>query len=385
MLPIPSRNVVFAAVADLGHAEQGRIERAAERVILLGDEYGTLAIGALLDASDPQDVAILQSPTDKFSRALYLYLRQTLAGDANPTEDRFDHAEHQQGMLQQSQSEKYASHYLGPKGAQPTFEDGTEQALKRRLTALFPGIDPDDVLVECFAHRDASKPGNPIVLFTLTAQFNGSEVHYRQIANGEVLDIESPAVTDVRYRWQAGKGELSVFCDDVEVRPELAVLFRDLVLGGNRDLRAMPMREFDLMGFSTPAMLKRFTEDRIEGIEQIEIKHLVVAKPRSRRVSLRGRAIERRVANDLVIRRHRFEERDIYAIASEDHKIRDLTAYVIRQVTLTLRIGKTAHRRAHNVSVQITAPNGFADRRLTQDDSERVFAQLLHLGCARQY
>jgi hypothetical protein len=48
-------------------------------------------------------------------------------------------------------------------------------------------------------------------------------------------------------------------------------------------------------------------------------------------------------------------------------------------------VAKTMHRRAHSVSVQITAPNGFSDGRLTKDDSDLVFAQLIRLDCAREY
>ena len=238
-------------------------------------------------------------------------------------------------------------------------------------------------LAHAALHRGAV--GNPVALFTLTAKFNGTEVHYQRITNGEVQDVESPAVTDVRYSWNAVTGELSVYCDDVEVRPELAALFRDVVLGGDGDIRSMPMREFDLMGFSTPAMLKRFKKDRIEGIDSIEIRHLVVAKPELRQVNLSGKTVERRVENALLIRRHRFEERDIYLVARETHSLPDLTEYAVQQVKLTIRIAKTLHRKAHNVSVQITAPNGFSDSRLTKDDSELVFAQLMRLDCARQY
>jgi len=384
-LPIPSRNAVFAVVAEIGHADHARIERAAERVNLLCDEYGTLAVATLLDASDRQDAAILNPPTDKVSRALYLYLRQEFPADEDDCDDRFDHAETQQGMLQQSQSDRYSSHYIGPKGAQPELPEVAEQALRRRLKELFPKINPDDILIEHFEHRDPTRAGNPVALYTLTAKFNGKEVHYQRIADGEVQDIESPAVTDVRYSWHTGKGELSVFCDDLEVRPELAKIFRDVVLGGNGDIRSMPMREFDLMGFSTPAMLKRFKTDRIDGIDGIEIRQLVVAKPELRQVSLRGRTVERKVENALVIRRHRFEERDIYVMAREVYSLPDLTDCVVLQVKLTMRIAKTVHRKAHTVSVQITAPNGFADSRLTKDDSELVFAQLMRLDCARQY
>ncbi len=384
-LPIPARNAVFAVVAGLAHADHARIERAAERVNLLCDEYGTLAVGTLLDASNPHDADILESPTDKFSRALYLFMRQDFPAEGEASDDRFDHAERQQEMLRQSQSDRHSSHYIGPKGAQPTLAVDADQALRRRLTELFPKIDPDDILVEHFEHRDPTQAGNPVVLFTLTAKFNGAEVHYQRIANGEVQDVESAAVTDVRYSWKAITGELSVYCDDIEVRPELAALFRDVVLGGDGDIRSMPMREFDLMGFSTPAMLKRFKKDRIEGIDGIEIRHLVVAKPELRQVNLRGKTVERRVENALLIRRHRFEERDIYLVARETHSLPDLTEYAVQQVKLTIRVAKTLHRKAHNVSVQITAPNGFSDSRLTKDDSELVFSQLMRLDCARQY
>lgn len=384
-LPIPSRNAMFAVVAGVAHADHARIERAAERVNLLCDEYGTLAAGTLLDASNPHDADILESPTDKFSRSLYLYLRQEFPTGKEDCDNRFDHAETQQAMFQQSQSNRYSSHYVGPKGAQPKLPDAAEQALRRRLKELFPKINPDDILVEHFEHRDPTKAGNPIAIYTLTAKFNGKEVHYQRIADGEVQDIESPAVTDVRYSWHTGKGELSVFCEDLEVRPELAKIFRDVVLGGNGDIHSMPMREFDLMGFSTPAMLKRFKVDRIEGIDSIEIRQLVVAKPELRQVSLRGRTVERRVENPLTIHRHRFEERNIYVVAREVHSLPDLTEYVVQRVKLTMRVAKTVHRKAHTVSVQITAPNGFADSRLTKDDSVMVFDQLMRLDCARQY
>lgn len=384
-LPIASRNAVFAAVAALAPATQARVERAAERVSLLGDEYGALAVGDLLDTHDAGDADILEAPTDRFSKALHLYLRQEFPAEGEHPDDRFDHAEARQSMLQQMQSEKYSSLYLGPKGAQPELGNAAEALLKTRLTEIFPHVDAEDILVEAFEHRDLSRPESPVVLYTLTAMFNGKLIHFQQIAHGVVEDHDEPAVTNVRYAWHGVRGELAVFCDDEEVRPELAKLFRDVVLGGDGDIRSMPMREFNLMGFCTPAMLARFKTDRIDGIESITINSLVVVKPEMRQLTQRGKVIQRRVENALVIRRHRFEERDIYATASEVHGLDDLTGYVIQQVRLTIRIAKTPHRKAHNVSVQITAPNGFNDRRLTKEDSEIVVAQLIRLDCARQY
>jgi len=384
-LPIVPRNAVFTAVASLPESTQRRIEHAAERVNLLIDEFGTLAVGDLLDAENPDDAEIIEPPTDKFSRALYLYLCQEYPPEGSRGDNRFDHAEARQLMLQQSQSEKYSSLYLGPKGVQPKLDGPSESDLRQRLTVLFPKINADDILVERYEIRDQTLPGQPVILFTLTAAFNGKHVHYKQVANGAVEERDEPAMMDVRFSWQPGKGDLAVFCDDEEVRPELAALFRDVVLGGNGDIRSMPIRKFVLMGFCTPAMLARLKKDRIDGIESIDIKNLVVAKPEYRQVSLRGKTDNLLVENALVIRRDRFDDRNIYDMADQVHHIGDLTEYVVKQTRLTMRIAKTSNRKAHNISVLVAIPNGYNERKLTKHDNELVLAQLKKLDCVLQY
>mgnify|MGYP001056310032 CR=1 FL=1 len=383
-LPTPSRNAIFAAVAELGKEAQARIERAAERIVLLVDEYGAMAVAELLDTDNPKDAEILTAPTDKFSRALYLYLRQEFP-QKDDREDRFDHAERRQQLLRQFQSEKYSSHYLGPKGAQPGLDVAAKENLKQRLAELFPQVKTEDILIEPFAHRESDAPDAQVLLYTLSAKFNGKHIHYPKIINGEDTDVDDSSTVYVRYSWHASKGELSVFSDDETVRPELAKAFRDVVLGGNGDIHTMPMREFDLMGFCTPAILARFKKDRIDGIESIDIKHLLIANPEVRQATLKNRLIARRVENPLLIKRDRFEDRNIYEVAGKVYPLVDLTNYVIKQVKLTFRIAKTVHRKAHDVSVQITTPNGFNDGKLTKADSELVFAQLMKLDCARQY
>jgi hypothetical protein len=383
-LPIPSRNSLFVAVVQLEKETQARIERAAERIALLVDEYGTMAIAELLDTGHPKDAEILTAPTDKFSRALYLYLRQEFPQKDN-RENRFDHAEQRQQLMRQFQSEKYSSHYLGPKGVQPELNDATETVLKQRLAELFPQIKAEDILVEQFIHRTTDDPDSPVLLYTLSAMFNGKHVHYPKIINGEATDIDDSAITSVRYSWHCGKGELSVFCDDEGVRPELAKIFRDVVLCGNGDIQSMPMRKFDLMGFGTPAIQFRFKQDRIDGIEAIDIKHLLIANPEVRQITSRNKQGVFKVENQLLIKRDRFEDRSIYDVATQVYKIGDLNNYLIKQTKLTIRIAKTPYRKAHDVSVQITAPNGFNDRKLTKADSELVIAQLMKLDCARQY
>ena len=384
-LPITSRDAVFAEVAAAPVAIQATIERASERICLLCDEYGTLAIGELLMDEDFILPSLLKMPTDKFSKALHLFLQQEFPQDKSHQARRFDHAEVRQEMLARSQSEKQSSHFLGPKGVMPKLDELLENSLKQRLAELLVTIEPQEMLVEQFMQRDFSQPDQPITHYTLSVKFNGARLNWIRLDGREVLETDLPAFQNLKYSWQSNKGNLSVFFEDVPIRPQLAAIFRDVVLGGTGDIESMPVREFDLMGFCSPAMLARFKTGRIDGIDDILIQHLVVTKPEMKIVQIGGKSVQRLVENSLVIRCHRWEDRDIYTRASEVDGIDDLTDYVISQVRLRMRVSKSAHRRAHNVSAHITAPNGFNDSGKTKEDTELVFSQLMSLGCARQY
>jgi len=384
-LPLASRNAVFAEVGAMPVATQGNIERAAERICLLCDEYGALAIGELMMDEDFLAPSLLKMPADKFSKALHLFVQQEYPQGTQNQPRRFDHAEARQEMLQRSQTEKHSSHYLGPKGVVPNLDAALEAELKQRLSELLVEVKPQEMLVEQFVQRDLTQEDRPITHYTLSVKFNGARINWVRLEGADVLETELPAFQNLKFSWQSNKGTLSVYFDDVPIRPQLAAIFRDIVLDGNGSIEAMPMREFDLMGFCTPAMLARFKNDRIEGIDDITIQHLVVTKPEMKMVQIKGKTVKRLVENSLVIRCHRWEDRDIYTRASEVDGIDDLTDYVITQVKLRMVVSKTAHRRAHNVSAQITAPNGFNDSGKTKADTELVFAQLMSLGCARQY
>ena len=63
----------------------------------------------------------------------------------------------------------------------------------------------------------------------------------------------------------------------------------------------------------------------------------------------------------------------------------DLSQYALVQVKLVMRMSKTQHRKAHNVAVQITAPNGLNDKSRTDDDRKRVQEQLIKIGVLSQF
>ena len=48
-------------------------------------------------------------------------------------------------------------------------------------------------------------------------------------------------------------------------------------------------------------------------------------------------------------------------------------------------MAKQKDRRAHNIVVQITAPNGLNDKSKTEDDRKRVLEQLIRLGVLSEF
>ena len=189
------------------------------------------------------------------------------------------------------------------------------------------------------------------------------------------------------FSWEPDTGALGVFCEDREVRLDLATVFRDVVLACDGAISDMPMREFDLFGFSTPEMLKRLERDRVAGVEKISILQIKVARPFEQQTTdeANGRDLVQHLSSTLLIGRDRRDARNIYQLAYDDYGIDDLTGYALAQVKLVFRMAKQPHRKAHNVAVQITSPNGLNDKSKTEDDRKRVLEQLVRIGVLREF
>lgn len=392
VLPIPVRKALFHVVAKLAPDKQQRIERAAERVVLLDDEYGAQAVQSLLEEKNEGDAAVVVAPTDRYSRALHLHLLQEFPFAGVEADNRFEHAERLQVMHRQWKSENFSSHYLGPKGIEPKVGVDVQDVLRTRIAALYPKVAADQILIEQFTRRDlahADRCGGediddstPVLLHTLTATFNGSTAHFKQVAGGEVVDHEEPAAMSAIFSWEPGTGALGVFCEDKESRRDLATIFRDVVLACEGAIDDMPMREFDLLGFSTYAMLKRLERHLVDGVEKISILQVKIARPFEQNTidEANGRDIVQHLSSTLMIGRDRRDARHIYQVAYDDYGLDDLTGYALSQVKLVFRMAKQPHRKAHNVTVQITSPNGLNDKSKTEDDRKRVIEQLARLG-----
>ena len=391
-LPIESRKAFFHAVGELEETTLNRIECAAERVMLLDDDYGAQAVLSLLNEERADDAAMLAAPSDRYSRALYLHLLQDFPAQGARRDERFDQAEHLQVMHRQWKSDHYSSHYLGPKGIVPKTGPDVQEILRVRIAELFPKVLKDQILIEQFTRRNLSCEQDDDCevcqseqLHTLTATFNGKTATFQQVTNGHVVDHEEPAAMSARFSWEPETGSLSVFCEEREARRELATVFRDVALAHDGQIEDMPMRQFDLLGFATSDMLNCLKCNRVAGVDDISILQITVAKPYEQTTEYGGRDVVRQLSNKMQITRDRRDTRNIYQIACEDFGDKDLSQYALVQVKLVMKMSKTQHRKAHNVAVQITAPNGLNDKSRTDEDRKRVQEQLIKIGVLSQF
>ena len=391
-LPIESRKAFFHAVGELEETTLNRIECAAERVMLLDDDYGAQAVLSLLNEDRADDAAVLAAPSDRYSRALYLHLLQDFPAQGARRDERFDQAEHLQVMHRQWKSDHYSSHYLGPKGIVPKTGPDVQEILRVRIAELFPKVLKDQILIEQFTRRNLSCEQDDDCevcqseqLHTLTATFNGKTATFQQVTNGHVVDHEEPAAMSARFSWEPETGSLSVFCEEREARRELATVFRDVALAHDGQIEDMPMRQFDLLGFATSDMLNCLKCNRVAGVDDISILQITVAKPYEQTTEYGGRDVVRQLSNKMQITRDRRDTRNIYQIACEDFGDKDLSQYALVQVKLVMKMSKTQHRKAHNVAVQITAPNGLNDKSRTDEDRKRVQEQLIKIGVLSQF
>jgi hypothetical protein len=392
VLPPTVRKSLYPLVGDASSVTRQRLERIAERIEILGDEYGKQAVLSLFDEGDEADAAVLARPCDPHGRSLYLYLEQEYPEKHRPGGKRFDQAERVQVMNRQWRSEAYSSHYRGPLGPTPKLDEAMQERIKERILLLYPNAPRDDVIIEQFSRRDLGhahrhdegEDDDPAkeVLDTMTVTFNGAEVHYPKVEHGEEVSHDDLAALSIRFSREPATGALSVFSDDREIRRDLAAIFRDVVLAADGAIEDMPMLEFDLSAFVSPTVLAKLVSERIEGIERIDIQHLKVACPSLRKThdEAGDREIVQELKSMMTIQPDRRDDRNIYEVARQDYRNPDLSVYVPAQIKLVMRMAKQRHRKAHKVAVQVTAPNGFNDRSKTEDDRKLVMAQLEKLG-----
>lgn len=365
---------LFTVVASLPGAIRQRLEEAAQRILLLSDDFGCEAVKSLLSEDNETEQQAVAVAGDKYGRALYLYLCRL----ADDKDRRFEQAETARQQNKQWKSEAYASHFRGPKAVDIVLDDTLKDKLKTAIAAIYPDAPLHDVVIEHFQRRDLTQAEErdedaaPVWLHTIVVGFNGKETHWDKIVDGEVTTRHDQALQRITFSYEPSTGALSVFCDDRNARQELAKALRDVVLASDTEIAEMPLREFSLKAFGSAEVFNLLKPEPGDGIERISINLIKVAK----RLEQQGENGTLEVTSGMTIHRDRRDQRDVYRVAREDYKQSDLSGFDLVQVKLVLRMAKQKDRRAHNIVVQITAPNGLNDNAKTEDERQLVMRLL---------
>ena len=227
------------------------------------------------------------------------------------------------------------------------------------------------------AHADRSTGKDtdeaaPVWLHTIVVGFNGKETHWDKIIEGVVTAQHDQAVLKITFSYEPSTGALSVFTEDKAARRDLAKALRDVVLASDAEIADMPLREFDLKIFGANKVFDLLKTEAGDGVERISINYIKVAKP----FEQHDENGTHHLSSGLTVHRDRRDRRDVYAVAKEDYNQSDLSLFELAQVKLVLRIAKQKDRRAHNVTVQITAPNGLNDNGKTEEERQLVMRLL---------
>ena len=126
----------------------------------------------------------------------------------------------------------------------------------------------------------------------------------------------------------------------------------------------IPLKDYDLESFKK----SRTFPAHGESIGTVRVTQIKV----ERRHEIGGgeASAKKAVYNALDIRVHRNESRSIWATALNDFKIDDLTPYDVKQVKFVIQIPKQGDRRAHGLTVSITAPNGCSNGNMSNEERE---------------
>lgn len=388
--PTHERLAMFGAIAAIPETQRQRLERAAERIMLLCNDSGCEAVKSVLTGSETD----MLLETDKAGRALYLFLRLLDSAQTVSKDKRFEQAEETSRLAQQSKSEEYASHFHGPRGIEPILDEALEERLKDAIAAIYPEAPREDMLVEQFvcrevayADRGTDQDGEDAIAartHTLVVNFNGRDTNYDKIVSGLIITKHDLALLRVVFRYEPHTGAVSVFTERKEVRRELAGILRDVVLAGSGEIADLPMREFDLTGFAHHEMLAKLSVSGEALVEHVTVNQLKVAREFRQAGAAEDSKVQE-LASHLTVQRDRRDRRTIYTVAYEDYGVDDFKQLKICQVKLVIRIGKQSDRRAHNINVQITAPNGLNDNARTEADRQLMMRLLKKWGIVHEF
>jgi hypothetical protein len=349
-------SVVASMLVVVGQTRK-QFEDRAERIYLMSKEVGHEAVRSLGKGLVIPGKEMLP---DGLARMLWLYLEKNVA---------FMDAEEARYAIEHRLSPKIYSGFSGPKNLEISVTDDSKKQFAAKMAALM-GVEAKDIAVSDFTRSEYSVSDNDeedveeVVLYQFSAAVNTDADSFDTVRDGVVETEYYVPCEKIRMTYEPASGAIEVYAPNLGMRRDVARAFADTIMNHEIKGETIPLKDYDLESFKK----SRTFPANGESIGTVRITQIKV----ERRHEIGGgeASAKKAVYNALDIRVHRNESRSIWATALDDFKIDDLTPYDVKQVKFVIQIPKQGDRRAHGLTVLITAPNGCSNGNMSNEERE---------------
>lgn len=356
--------IVAAMTTVVGHTRK-KFEDRAERIYLMSKEVGHEAVRSLGKGLVIPGKNVLP---DGISRMLWLYLEMGTA---------FSDAEEARYAIEHRLSPKIYSGFSGPKNLALNVTDESKQLFAGKMATLM-GVEPKDIAISDFTRseyavaEDDEDGTEDVVLYQFSAAVNSDAESFDTVRDGVVETEYFVPCEKIRMTYEPASGAIEVYAPNLGMRRDVARAFADTIMKTEIKGETIPLKDYDLESFRKP----RTFPANGENIGPVRVTQIKV----ERRHEIGGgeASAKKTVYNGLDIRIHRNESRSVWAVALSDFNIADLTPYDVKQVRLVIQIPKQGDRRAHGLTVLITAPNGCSNGNMSNEERELRDRLLAH-------
>jgi len=351
------RELIVAAMAAVVGQSRKKFEDRAERIYLMSKEVGHEAVRSLGKGLVIPGKEVLP---DGLARMLWLYLEKNVA---------FMDAEEARYAIEHRLSPKIYSGFSGPKNLEINVTDDSKKQFAAKMAALM-GVEAKDIAVSDFTRSEYSVSDDEednveeVVLYQFSAAVNTDADSFDTVRDGVVETEYYVPCEKIRMTYEPASGAIEVYAPNLGMRRDVARAFADTIMNHEIKGETIPLKDYDLESFKK----SRTFPAHGESIGTVRVTQIKV----ERRHEIGGgeASAKKTVYNALDIRVHRNESRSIWATALDDFKIDDLTPYDVKQVKFVIQIPKQGDRRAHGLTVLITAPNGCSNGNMSNEERE---------------
>lgn len=359
------REAIPTAMTNVVGSTRKKFEDRAERIYLMSKEVGHEAVRSLGKGLVIPGKEVLP---DGISRMLWLYLEKGAA---------FSDAEEARYAIEHRLSPKIYSGFSGPKKLALNITDESKKQFAAKMATLM-GVESKDIAISDFkrseyvAGEDDEEETEDVVLYQFSAAVNSDAESFDTVRDGVVETEYFVPCEKIRMTYEPASGAIEVYAPNLGMRRDVARAFADTIMKTEIKGETIPLKDYDLESFRKPRTFPAHGEN----IGAVRVTQIKV----ERRHEIGGgeASAKKTVYNGLDIRIHRNESRSVWAVALSDFNIADLTPYDVKQVRLVIQIPKQGDRRAHGLTVLITAPNGCSNGNMSNEERELRDRLLAH-------